>query len=124
MGLSNGLNGAHASATLECVVNDFVRKQGGVTGVVGQFEKQGLGAVARSWVGTGENHPISGAQIQRALGYVALQQLGRPLSLSPDEIAAELSTVLPAAIKKLSAEARRVATTNRSMWSYFTSATR
>jgi uncharacterized protein YidB (DUF937 family) len=120
MGFSHGLNGAHASATFDCVLNDFVRKQGGVTGVVNQFEKEGLGPTIRSWVGNGENHPISEAQIYRALGFVTLQQLGGQLRLSPDEVAAKLSKVLPCAVEKMSAEARRATTSNRSMCRYFT----
>ena len=41
MGLSHSLNGADASAAFANVVNGFILKQGGVRGVVSQFEKRG-----------------------------------------------------------------------------------
>jgi uncharacterized protein YidB (DUF937 family) len=124
MGLSHSLNGAHASATLDSVVNGFIQKQGGVRGVISQFEKQGLGPAIQSWAGKGEHHPISGAQILRALGFVALQQLGGQLGVSPDDMAAKLSKVLPKAIAKATADGSRTPTPTRTGWRYFTSSTR
>jgi uncharacterized protein YidB (DUF937 family) len=119
MGLSRSLNGVRSSATLDVVVNGYIQKQGGVRGVIGQFEKQGLGSTVQSWVGKGENYPASSAQIHRALGFLTLQQLGGQLGLSPDEMAGKLSKVLPGVVEKLSAE--RVTTPSRSMLRYFTS---
>jgi uncharacterized protein YidB (DUF937 family) len=120
MGHSRSHNGADVSAKLSSVLNGFIQKQGGVTGVVNRFEKQGLGLTIQSWVGKGENHPISDAQIYRALGFETLQQLGAQLGLSPDQIAARLSKVLPKAIEKLATEGSRTAPI-RSGWRYFTS---
>jgi uncharacterized protein YidB (DUF937 family) len=124
MGLSHGLNGAHPGAKLDCVLNGFIRKQGGVTGVVDLFAKQGLGPTIQSWVGKGANQPISDAQIFRALGFATLQQLGAQLGLSPDEAAAKLSKVLPGAIEKVTAEGSRTTTPSRSVLRYFTSSLR
>ena len=123
MGLSHSLNGGDVGAALASVVNGFIRKHGGVKGVVNQFEKQGLGPTIQSWVGKGDNHPISGAQIHRALGFVTLQQLGGQLGISPDEMAARLSKVLPKAIENATAEGKRITTPTRSGWRYFTSST-
>ncbi len=88
----------------ESVVNSFIQEQGGVKGLVNLFEKQGLGPTIQSWVGNGDNHPISEAQILRALGFETLQQLGAKVGLSPSETAAQLSAILPEAINKLTAE--------------------
>src|SRR5271157_2894268 len=123
MGPSYSLNGAEVSATVASVVNSFIQTQGGVTGVVKQFEKQGLGPTIQSWVGKGDNHPITAAQMYRALGFVTLQQLGAQLGLSPNEMAAKLSKVLPKAIEKATAEEKPITTPRRPMWWYFTSST-
>lgn len=117
MGSSHSLN----CAALTSVVNGFIQKQGGVRGVIGLFEKQGLGAIAQSWAGKGVCQPITGAQILRALGYGTLQQLGAQLGLTADEIAAKLSTVLPQAIKNATAPAAapsssRTSASVRPMW--------
>ncbi len=101
MGLWDGVVGGAVGAGVATVLNDFIRKQGGVRGVLSQFEKQGLGPTVRSWISTGENHPISADQIQRAVGYENLQKLGAQLGLTVDQAAAKLAEHLPAAINKL-----------------------
>jgi hypothetical protein len=53
----------------------FIQKQCGVKGLVNRFAKPSLDPNIRSWAGKGENHPISPAQIHRALGFATLQQL-------------------------------------------------
>jgi len=123
MGLTYCLNGGDASDALASVVNSFIQTQGGVKGVINQFEKQGLGPTIQSWVGKGDNHPITAAQMHRALGFVTLQQLGGQLGMSPDEMAAKLSKVLPKAIEKATAEEKPITTPRRPMWWYFTSST-
>ena len=95
MGLSNSINPELAA------VQSLIQKHGGVDGLVRQFEKQGLGSVIRSWVGKGENQPISSDQLYRALGYETLQKLGAELGLAPGEVAAKLSVVLPKAVDKM-----------------------
>ncbi len=97
----------------DSVVSSFIQEQGGVKGLVDKFEKQGLGTIVQSWVGKGENHPITAAQIQRALGFEALQQLGAKLGLSPGETAAKLAVLLPEAIDKQTAEG-----TTRARWDW------
>ncbi len=101
MGLWDGVVGGAVGAGVATVLNDFIRKQGGVRGVLSQFEKQGLGPTIRSWIGTGENHPITADQVQRAVGYDNLQKLGAQLGLSPDQAASKLAEYLPSAIDKL-----------------------
>ncbi len=100
MGLFDGIVGGAVGAGVATILNDFIQKQGGVRGIVAQFEKQGLGPTVKSWVSTGENHPISADQIQRAVGYEKLQELGTKLGISPDQMAAALSEFLPKAIDK------------------------
>src|SRR5208337_4199726 len=121
MGLTYCLNGGDASDAVASVVNSFIQTQGGVKGIINQFEKQGLGPTILSWVGKGDNHPITAAQMYRALGFVTLQQLGGQLGMSPDEMAAKLSKVLPKAIENAAAEETRIPTPARSGWRYFSS---
>jgi uncharacterized protein YidB (DUF937 family) len=94
-----GLNSANAE--LARAVESLIQKHGGAQGLVRQFEKQGLGSVARSWVEKGDNHPISSDQLYRALGYDTLQQLGAQLGMTASEVAAKLSVILPQAVDKM-----------------------
>ncbi len=55
MGMFDGLLGGLVGAGMVSVVNNIVEKHGGLQGVVNEFEKNGLGATVKSWVGTGPN---------------------------------------------------------------------
>ena len=47
---------------------------GGLGGLIQVFQKQGLGDIVNSWVGTGKNLPISHEQVQQGLGGDLLKQ--------------------------------------------------
>jgi uncharacterized protein YidB (DUF937 family) len=101
MGLLDGLLGGAVGAEMVTVVNGFIEKHGGVQGIVAQMEQQGLGGTVRSWVGTGANQPITEDQIHQAFGSDTVKQLAAKVGLTPQELAAKLSTILPQAIDKL-----------------------
>ena len=101
MGLLDGLIGGAAGAGLVTVVNGLIEKHGGLQGIVAQFQQQGLGPTIQSWVGTGENLPISPDQVQQALGSDSIQQLAAKLGIPPDQLAAKLSEILPQAVDKM-----------------------
>ncbi len=101
MGLLDGLLGGAVGAEMVTVVNSLIEKHGGLQGIVAQFQKQGLGPTIQSWVGNGENQPISPDQVHQALGSDTIQQLAAKLGIPPDQLAAKLSEVLPQAIDKM-----------------------
>ena len=74
---------------------------GGLNGLIQTMEQQGLGAIAKSWVGTGQNLPISAAQIQQLLGNQQLQQLAAQHGIDVNQVASHLSQILPVAVDKL-----------------------
>jgi uncharacterized protein YidB (DUF937 family) len=80
---------------------DFIRTQGGVSGLVSKLDALGLGDVARTWTANGANRPISAAQLQRVVGFQALTELGAKHGVSPDAVAAKFAEVLPAIVDKL-----------------------
>lgn len=101
MGLFDGVLGGIVGAGMVSVVGDILEKHGGVSGVVDQFQRQGFGDTVKSWVGTGQNMPISPDDLHSALGPDTMNQLAAKLGMTPQELAAKLSTVLPQAIDKL-----------------------
>ena len=101
MGLLDGLLGGAVGAEMVTVVNGLIEKHGGVQGIIAQLEQQGLGGTVRSWVGTGANQPITADQIHQAFGSDTVKQLAAKVGLTPEELAAKLSAVLPQAIDKL-----------------------
>jgi uncharacterized protein YidB (DUF937 family) len=101
MGLLDGVLGGVIGAGMVSVVSDIIDKHGGLNGVVNQFQQQGFGDTIKSWIGTGQNMPISPDQLHKALGPDTMKQLAAKLGMSPQELATKLSTVLPQAIDKL-----------------------
>ena len=101
MGMFDGLLGGIVGAGMVSVVNDILEKHGGVEGVVSEFEKNGLGATVKSWVGTGPNQAISPDEVHKVLGPELLQQLSEKSGLSVQDLAQKLSHVLPQAVDKL-----------------------
>jgi uncharacterized protein YidB (DUF937 family) len=101
MGMLDGLLGGIVGAGMVSVVNNILEKHGGVQGVVNEFEKNGLGATVRSWVGTGPNRPISADEVHKAPGPDLLQQLSEKSGLSVQDLTQKLAHVLPQAVDKL-----------------------
>jgi uncharacterized protein YidB (DUF937 family) len=101
MGMLDGLLGGAVGAEMATVVNGLIQKHGGVQGIVAQLEQQGLGGTVRSWVGTGANLPITPDQIHQAFGSDTVKELAAKIGISPQDLAAKLSQILPQAIDKL-----------------------
>ena len=74
---------------------------GGLAGLVQGFQKNGLGDIVNSWVGTGKNLPVTPDQMKQGLGGDFLSQLASRAGVSPDAASAQLSSLLPDMIDKL-----------------------
>lgn len=75
--------------------------QSGLADIVAKFQRGGLGHLADSWVGTGENMPVSAQQISQILGSGKLGELANQFGLSTDDVAGGLSKVLPDLINQV-----------------------
>jgi uncharacterized protein YidB (DUF937 family) len=74
---------------------------GGLGGLAEKMQQAGFGDVVGSWIGHGENLPISADQVEAGLGADAVAQIARQLGLRNGDVAAQLSTVLPHVINAL-----------------------
>ncbi len=74
---------------------------GGLQGLIQTFKEKGLGDAVSSWISTGENQPVSGGQIQQALGGNFIQQIAEKLGSSGAEVSGGLANFLPEIIDKL-----------------------
>ena len=73
----------------------------GLDALLNQFRQAGLGKAAESWVGTGENHPISADQLKAALGNGKIADIAQQAGLSPEALSQLLAQALPKLIDKL-----------------------
>jgi len=106
MGLFDGVLGGVVGAGMVSVVNGIIEQHGGVQGLVNEFERNGLGATVKSWVGTGPNQPVEPADVHRVLGSDLLQQLSAKTGMSVQDLAAKLSQVLPQAVDHLTPDGK------------------
>jgi uncharacterized protein YidB (DUF937 family) len=74
---------------------------GGLPGLLQSFHEKGLGGLAASWVGTGQNLPISADQLQHVLGSDQVTQLAAKAGISPDTAGAALTQLLPGLVDRL-----------------------
>ena len=81
-----------ASAALSMLSSS---QSGGISGLAQQFAANGLGHVISSWIGTGQNLPITPEQLQSVLGSGQLQAIAAKVGLSPEVVNAGLAQILP-----------------------------
>jgi uncharacterized protein YidB (DUF937 family) len=90
------------SAILQHVLGTVLSSQnGGLQGLLNKLKSGGLEAAVASWVSTAANKPVTGAQIQAALGDKWTQQLATKFGITPDQAAAYLSQILPEVVNHL-----------------------
>jgi uncharacterized protein YidB (DUF937 family) len=73
----------------------------GLDSLLNQFKQAGHGKAAESWVGTGENHPISPDQLNSAIGEGKIADIARQAGLSPEQLSQLLAQALPKLIDRL-----------------------
>ncbi|MFG3349708.1 YidB family protein [Streptomyces sp. NPDC048018] len=71
-------------------------------GLLDLLTGSGLADQTRSWVGSGANQPVSGAQIAEALPADTLRTVAAESGMSPDQAAHEIARSLPQVVDRLS----------------------
>lgn len=79
---------------------------GGLGDLIKQFQQNGLGEVANSWVGTGANKPVDPSHLAKALGDDQLDALTTQTGLSRDQLLQGLSEYLPQAVDSMTPNGR------------------
>jgi len=78
----------------------------GLGGLLKKLEQGGLGNAANSWVGSGQNQPVSPGQLGSALGPSIIKMLAQKSGLPEEELTKQLSQVLPGLVDKLTPNGR------------------
>jgi uncharacterized protein YidB (DUF937 family) len=86
-----------AAAAMELLKNH----PGGLSGLVQQFHDKGLGDVVSSWVGSGQNLPISAEQIQSVLNNEHVKAFAARAGISPEAASAKIAELLPTIVNQL-----------------------
>lgn len=82
-------------------IMELVNQAGGVQGLLEKLQSGGLAEQVASWIGTGENQPVSGDQIKDALGADNIQQIAQQAGIAPEHATTGLAQLLPQIIDQL-----------------------
>jgi uncharacterized protein YidB (DUF937 family) len=81
-------------------------RSGGLDGLVRQFGQNGLGDVVSSWVGTGQNQPVSPDALSRALGHDRVTQISQQANVPTAQAPSLLAQLLPVRVDQLTPHGR------------------
>jgi uncharacterized protein YidB (DUF937 family) len=100
-GVAGGGMGEAGSSPWLRLALQVLQQQGGIEGVAERLRAGGLGAQVDSWIGRGQNLPVSSDQLSNALGHDTLRDAAGQLGLPPHEAAGGLASILPQLIDGL-----------------------
>lgn len=78
----------------------------GMHGLVARFRQAGLQHIVESWIGAGQNMPLSGDDLQRVLDEGHLKQIAEETGYTEEDAAARLGGLLPAMVDQLTPAGR------------------
>ena len=104
MGLFDSLKGALESEALPGMLNTVLAQTQyhDLPGLIAALEKGGLGPQVQSWLGNGQNMPITADQLKAALGNTEVQNFARQMGLPVDEVLKLMAQYLPEIVDKAS----------------------
>lgn len=89
LGGQDGQEGGLAS------IQNFFSSNGGLQGLTEKLSNSGMGKQVQSWVGTGDNEPISGQQVQQAVDPSELHAMAQNAGISDEEASEHLAQAMP-----------------------------
>lgn len=95
-----GNNDGQTKATQ--LIQSLLQSQGGIQGIMEKFQQGGLEQLVKSWIGTGENLPISVEQILDIFGKKEIDSAADDVGVSQQDAPNLLSEYLPQIVDQLS----------------------
>jgi uncharacterized protein YidB (DUF937 family) len=75
-------------------------------GLLDRLQKGGLGNAINSWIGSGQNQPVSPGQLASALGPEIIKIVAQRSGIPEEQLSRELSQILPVIVDKLTPKGR------------------
>src|ERR1044072_2946525 len=99
--LGQGKGGGVAAALLPQLIA-MLSKPGALANLTNAFQSAGLGNILQSWIGTGQNLPISADQVTKVLGAGTIGDLAKKAGVGESETSSALASLLPQVVDKIS----------------------
>lgn len=90
------------NAMLQQQLIAMLSRPGALGNLTSAFQSAGLGNVLQSWLGNGQNLPISGDQVRQVLGSGTVADLAKGAGIGEGDASNALAGLLPQVIDKLS----------------------
>ena len=105
---SSGILGKLGAAVLPVVMSEVMGtgNQGGLNAIIAKLQQAGFGDQVKSWIGAGQNLPITADQLKQVLGSDAVRQLAAKYNIPIDQVAEVLAHQLPVAVDKASPDGK------------------
>lgn len=106
--LDSGKGEGSGKTDILSIVTGLIGGQGGagLSGIVKQFTEKGLGDVVSSWVGKGENAPVSPEEVKNVFGDDSIDEIASKTGLDKKEVTGQLSDILPQVVDKLTPDGK------------------
>lgn len=93
---------------LMSIITGLLGSQGGagLSGLVKQFKEKGLEDVVSSWIGKGDNAPVTPEQIKNVFGEDNIKEMATKTGMNKEEVTGQLSDILPKAIDKVTPDGK------------------
>ena len=100
--------GQIGAAVLPVVMSEIMGtgNQGGLSAIVAKLEQAGFGDQVKSWIGTGQNLPITANQLRQVLGNDTVRQIAAKYNIPIDQISEVLAHQLPLAVDQASPDGK------------------
>jgi uncharacterized protein YidB (DUF937 family) len=95
------IGGNVAVSAMVALAFQMLQQNGGLSGLIDKLRGSGLGQHASSWVSTGTNLPVSGQQLQEALGSDQIAELASRFGMTTEQASAGLAQVLPEVVNHM-----------------------
>ncbi|MGE8655395.1 MAG: YidB family protein [Achromobacter sp.] len=90
-----------SAALLPALIEQLNKYPGGLSGLIASFQQGGLGEIIASWIGQGQNLPVSADQLGRVLDPGVVEELAAKTGQDTGSVLGALSALLPQLVDKV-----------------------
>ena len=103
-----GVLGQLEATVLPVVLSEVLGNggQGGLSSIVAKLQQAGFGDQVKSWIGNGQNLPITADQLKQVLGSDVVKQLAAKFNIPVDQLSEVLAQQLPTAVDHASPDGK------------------
>ena len=105
-GAGMGGAGGAGMAAIVALALQLLQRNGGIDGVLGRMRDTGHASEADSWVGKGDNMPITPDVLSQIFGGEQVGRAARDMGVDPDEALGGLANVFPEVVNQITPQGR------------------